>query len=417
MEFHALDDVDPTLFTLIQKEENRQRDQLQLIPSENYASRAVLEPLASVLSNKYSEGYQNKRYYQGNDFIDMIDDLAEKRAKQLFGAEYVNIQPLSGTPANIAAYLALLERGDKILSMNLASGGHLSHGSPVNLTSDLYEIVFYDVDEKTQYLDYDAIAKLAEKEQPQLIIAGASAYPREIDFKKFREIADSVNAYLMADIAHIAGLVASGVHPPPFPHADVVTTTTHKTLRGPRSGLIMAKEKYAKQIDKAVFPGGVQAGPHNNVHAAKAVCFHEALQPAFKEYSTQIVKNAKRLAEKLLEKEYQLISGGTDNHLLLIDLRNKNVNGKDAAISLEAAGIIVNYNMIPYDPGTPMKPSGIRLGTPAITSRGMTEEHMDEIAVFIDEAITNWQDASKLHEIEEKVRNFAGEFSVPGIDP
>ncbi len=416
MRYEALPEKDPEIYTLIQKEQLRQKNELQLIPSENYASKAVLEPLSSVLSNKYSEGYPGKRYYQGNKIIDMIEELAIERAKELFGAEYVNVQPFSGSPANLSVYLALLNPGDKILAMNLASGGHLSHGSPVNISSKLYETTFYDVDEETQLLDYDKILEVAKKEKPQLIIAGASAYPRIIDFKKFREIADEVGALFMADIAHIAGLVATGVHPSPVPYADVVTTTTHKTLRGPRGAIVMAKEKFGKKINKMVFPGGIQAGPHNHVHAAKAVCFKEASTPEFKEYSEQIVKNAKALANVLIEKGFKLISGGTDNHLMLIDLRNKKIGGKDAAIALEKAGIILNYNMIPYDPSTPLNPSGIRLGTPAITSRGMKESDMTFIGEKIDEVINSYEDTQVLERINKEVKEFASKFPVPGID-
>src|SRR3989344_1501361 len=308
---------DKEIFDLIKKEEQRQREELQLIPSENYASKQVLAPLSSVLSNKYSEGYPGKRYYQGNKYIDEVENLAIERAKKLFNPEYVNVQPLSGTPANLAVYMALLKPGDKILSMSLASGGHLSHGSPVNMSSQMYKIVFYDVNKETELIDYAEVQKLAEKEKPKLIIAGASAYSRIIDFKKFSEIAKGVGAYFMADIAHIAGLVATGDHPSPVPYADVITTTTHKTLRGPRGAIIMAKEEHAKSISKMVFPGGVQAGPHNNVHAAKAVCFYEALQPEFKEYTSQIIKNAKVLSDNLKNKGYRVVSDGTDNHLLL----------------------------------------------------------------------------------------------------
>lgn len=407
---------DKKIFQLIKQEEQRQREELQLIPSENYASREVLEPLSSVLSNKYSEGYPSKRYYQGNRVIDEIESLAIERAKKLFGADYANVQPLSGTPANLAVYLALLNPGDKIMSMNLASGGHLSHGSPISIVSHLYNIVFYNVNKNTGLLDYDEIEKLAKKEKPQLIIAGASAYPQEIDFKRFSQIAQSVGALFMADIAHIAGLVASKVHPSPVPYADVVTTTTHKTLRGPRGGLILAKEEYAKKIDKAVFPSGVQAGPHNNVHAAKAVCFYEALQPEFREYSQQIVKNAVKLAQELKNFGFNLVSGGTANHLLLIDVTNKAPDGRIVAESLEKAGIIVNYNMVPYDTKTPFRPSGIRLGTPAITSRGMKEDDMTLIAQWINRVVENLEDEKVLNEINAEVKDFARQFKVPGLD-
>lgn len=409
--------MDTQINELIKKEEKRQREELQLIPSENYASKNVLAPLSSVLSNKYSEGYAGKRYYEGNRFIDEVENLAVERAKKLFNCNFANVQPLSGTPANISVYLALLKPGDKIMSMNLASGGHLSHGSPVSVVSSLYNIVFYDVNEETEVLDYDQILELAKKEKPQLIIAGASAYPRTIDFEKFGEIAKEVGAFLMADIAHIAGLVSSGLHPNPFPYADVVTTTTHKTLRGPRGGLILwNNEDLSKQINKAVFPGGVQAGPHNNVHAAKAVCFYEAMQPDFKTYSQQVIINAKVLGDELRTHNFNLVSGGTDNHLLLIDIRNKGTDGKTIAQALDKAGIIVNYNMIPYDPSTPFRPSGIRLGTPAVTSRGMVEKDMVKIAGFINQAIENLSNESELEKIRLQIVDFAKDFKVPGLD-
>lgn len=409
--------TDPQLATLIRAEQERQRQQLQLIPSENYVSGAVLRALGSVLTNKYSEGYVGKRYYQGNRIIDQVEQLAIGRAQKLFGAKYVNVQPLSGTPANLAVYFALLKPGDKILSMNLAAGGHLSHGSPVNLTSQLYRVVYYNVDRESNLLDYEAIAQIAQKEKPRLIIAGASAYSRIIDFKKFAQIAQSVGAYLLADIAHIAGLVATGHHPDPLPYADVVTTTTHKTLRGPRGGMIMsASEEFADRISRAVFPGGIQAGPHNNIHAAKAVCFHEALQPEFKEYCAQIIRNAKVLAQELSKRGYRIVSGGTENHLMLIDLRPQEVDGRSVAEALERANIIVNYNLIPYDPAKPLRPSGIRLGTPALTSRGMREREMIKIADWIDEVVQNLQNEAVLKEVGEQVSTFAKDFPVPGVD-
>lgn len=415
-----LQTVDSQIAQLIRAEQERQRDQLQLIPSENYVSKAVLEALGSVLTNKYSEGYAGKRYYQGNKIIDQVEELAVERAKKLFGAGYVNVQPLSGTPANLAVYFALLKPGDKILSMNLAAGGHLSHGSPVNLTSQLYQTVFYNVDAETEKLDYNAIAAIAAREKPQLIIAGASAYSRVIDFAKFAQIAQSVKAYFLADIAHIAGLIATGHHPSPLPHADVVTTTTHKTLRGPRGGMIMAKdEEFADRISHAVFPGGIQAGPHNHVHAAKAVCFHEALQPEFREYSGQVVTNAKKLASELTARGYHVVSGGTDNHLLLVDLRDQGVDGRTAAEALERANIIVNYNLIPHDPAKPMRPSGIRLGTPALTSRGMKEDNMVQIANWISTVLNNPNipnHPEELQTIAAEVEAFSSQFPVPGID-
>lgn len=414
---HNLKATDNQIAQLIRAERERQREQLQLIPSENYVSGAVLRALGSVLTNKYSEGYAGKRYYQGNKIIDKIERLAVKRAKKLFGASYVNVQPLSGTPANLAVYFALLEPGDKILSMNLAAGGHLSHGSPVNLTSQLYETCFYNVDPESARLDYEAIAKIAEKERPDMIIAGASAYSRQINFEEFAKTAESVDAYLLADIAHIAGLVATGHYQNPLPYADVVTTTTHKTLRGPRGGMIMARsEEFANKISRAVFPGGIQAGPHNNTHAAKAVCFYEALQPEFKDYSAQIIKNARVLSNELQNRGYKIVSGGTDNHLFLMDLRDKGVDGRSIAEALEEANIVVNYNLIPYDKAKPTRPSGIRLGTPAITSRGMKENEMLKIAAWIDETLKNYQDEEELAKIGAAVVSFASKYPVPGID-
>ena len=408
--------MDKQIFDLIKKEEQRQREELQLIPSENYASKEVLAALGSVYTNKYSEGYPGKRYYQGNKFVDEVETLAIERAKQIFGAEHVNIQPLSGSPANLAVYFALLQPGDKILSMNLNSGGHLSHGSPVSIVSKLYNIVSYDVNEETGQLDYEEIKKLALSEKPKLLIAGASAYSREIDFKNFREIADLIGAIFMADIAHIAGLVAAGIHPSPVPFADVVTTTTHKTLRGPRGAIILCKKEFAEKIDKAVFPGGLQAGPHNNVHAAKAVAFYEVLQPEYKEYAKQVVKNAKALCDSLKKLGYTIVSGGTDNHLLVIDLNTKNIDGREAAIALEKAGIVVNFNTIPYEKRSPFRPSGIRLGTPAVTSRGMVEMDMENIANWIDKAIQQKDNEEVLEEIKKEVSKFASTFKLPGVD-
>jgi len=416
MKYTLLPKVDPQIHQLIIQEQQRQREQLQMIPSENYASKAVLEPLSSVLSNKYSEGYPGARYYQGNQIIDQIERLAIERAKKLFGVEYVNIQPFSGSPANIAVYLAVLSPGAKILAMDLSAGGHLSHGSPVNISSKLYQTSFYQVDPDTLQLDYDQIRNVAQTERPDLILAGASAYPRIIDFQRFREIADEVGALLMADIAHIAGLVVGGLHPSPVGVADVITTTTHKTLRGPRGAIIMAKPHLGKKIDKMVFPGGIQAGPHNHVHAAKAVCFHEAMQPEFKQYTQTVVENAQALAENLNQHGFNLVTSGTDNHLILIDLRSKNIDGKTAAIALEKAGIIVNYNLIPYDPNPPQEPSGIRLGTPAITSRGLKPENMEVIGDWIDRAISNSTDEKVLNGIRDEVKNFARQFPVPGVD-
>lgn len=402
---------DKEIYNLIQKEKERINSGLELIPSENFASPAVLEALGSVFNNKYSEGYPKKRYYGGNEFVDSVETLAIERAKKLFGAEHVNVQPYSGSPANMAVYFALLRPGDKLMGMSLDMGGHLTHGHRVNFSGMLYKSVKYGVDRETEMLDYDEIRKIAEREKPKIIVSGATAYPREIDFKEFHEIAQDVGAYSMADIAHIAGLIAAGVHQSPFPFTDVVTTTTHKTLRGPRSGMIMCKKEFADVIDKAVFPG-LQGGPHEHVIAAKAVCFYEAMQPEFKEYAKQIIKNAKALADALMDYGFRLVTGGTDNHLILVDLKNKDVTGKEAEDALDKAGITVNKNMIPYDPRKPWDPSGIRLGTPAVTTRGMKESEMKEIARWINDAIENRNDESRLKKIRECVREFVKDFPV-----
>jgi len=402
---------DKEIYNLIQKEKERINSGLELIPSENFASPAVLEALGSVFNNKYSEGYPKKRYYGGNEFVDSVETLAIERAKKLFGAEHVNVQPYSGSPANMAVYFALLQPGDKLMGMSLDMGGHLTHGHRVNFSGMLYKSVKYGVDRETEMLDYDEIRKIAEREKPKIIVSGATAYPREIDFKEFHEIAQDVGAYSMADIAHIAGLIAAGVHQSPFPFTDVVTTTTHKTLRGPRSGMIMCKKEFADVIDKAVFPG-LQGGPHEHVIAAKAVCFHEAMQPEFKEYAKQIIKNAKALADALMDYGFRLVTGGTDNHLILVDLKNKDVTGKEAEDALDKAGITVNKNMIPYDPRKPWDPSGIRLGTPAVTTRGMKESEMKEIARWINDAIENRNDEDRLKKIRECVKEFVKDFPV-----
>jgi glycine hydroxymethyltransferase len=385
-----------------------------MIPSENYCSKAVLEASGSILMNKYAEGYPKKRYYQGNRFIDDIEILAIERAKKLFNAEHVNVQPNSGSPANMAVYFALLERGDKILGMNLSHGGHLTHGSKVNFSGKYYNFVEYGVEQETETLDMEKIRKLAETEKPKLILSGYTAYPRTIDFKKFHEIAESVGAISMADISHIAGLIAGEVHPSPFPFTDVVTTTTHKTLRGPRSAIILCKEKFAQAIDKAVFPG-LQGGPHEHTIAAKAVCFKEAMDPQFKRYARQIIINAKALAEKLMSENIKLVSNGTDNHLILIDLINtKSVAkpglGKEAATALEEAGIITNANTIPFDPSTPFKPSGIRLGTPILTTRGMKETEMRTVGKYIADVINNLSNTSIRARIREEVKALCTSF-------
>jgi glycine hydroxymethyltransferase len=406
-----LERVDPEIYNIIQKEIKRQQNVIELIPSENFASLAVLQALGSVLTNKYSEGYSHKRYYGGNEFIDEAEDLAIKRAKELFNAEHVNVQPYSGSPANIAVYFAFLNPGDKVLGMNLAHGGHLTHGHPINFSGKIFNFVQYGLDEKTEVLDYEKIKEIAEKEKPKMIVSGASAYPREINFKKIHEIAESVNAISFADISHIAGLIVAGIHPSPFPFTDVVTTTTHKTLRGPRGAMILCKEKFAKDIDRAVFPG-TQGGPHNHVNAAKAVAFKEASSQEFKEYIKQVVKNAKTLAEELKKYEFRLISGGTDNHLILIDLTNKNISGKDAEKILDSIGITVNKNMIPFDKKSPFDPSGIRLGTPAMTTRGMKEEEMKIIANLISETIKYKNDSLRLEEIKKQVLDLTSKFPL-----
>lgn len=374
--------VDPEAVAIYERELKRQQEYLIGIPSENYASQAVLSACGTLFSNKYAEGYPKSRYYHGCEAMDDIETLAINRAKTLFGAEHANVQPHSGSQANQATFLALLQPGDTVLGMSLDHGGHLSHGLSVNFSGRFYRCTFYGVDRDTEQIDYAQVAACAEKEKPKLIIVGASAYPRTLDFQKFKEIADRVGAFLLADIAHIAGLVAAGCHPDPVPYAQVVTTTTHKTLRGPRSGLILCRKEYAKKIDRAIFPG-LQGGPFMHIIFAKAICFFEAMQESFQTYQEQILKNCKRLAATLQREGLRLVSGGTDNHLLLVDLRSLKLNGQEAADLLQAAHITVNKNMIPYDPGTPVKPSGIRLGTPAMTSRGLGEEEMEKVGELI----------------------------------
>jgi len=382
--------VDPETASAMEKELERQRSHLELIASENFVSPAVMAAMGSHLTNKYAEGYPGKRYYGGCEYVDVIENIAIERAKQLFGAEHANVQPHSGAQANTAVYFAMLEPGDTILGMNLAHGGHLTHGSPVNISGKYFNVISYGVDSETGYIDYDRLAQLAEEYRPKMIVAGASAYPRIIDFKTFRDIADEVDAMLMVDIAHIAGLIAADLHPSPVPYADFVTTTTHKTLRGPRGGMILCKKKYAKAIDKAIFPG-TQGGPLMHIIAAKAVSFKEALHPSFKEYQRQIVKNASALAQALMDEGFELVSGGTDNHLMLVDLRNKNITGRDAEKLLDKVRITVNKNAIPNDPQSPFITSGIRIGTPAVTSRGMKEEDMKQIARAISLAIEDFE--------------------------
>ena len=375
--------VDPELAEAIFLEKNRQNSKIELIASENFVSPAVMAAQGSVLTNKYAEGYPGKRYYGGCEFVDIAENLARDRVKKLFGAEHANVQPHSGANANTAVYFAMLQPGDTVLGMNLSHGGHLSHGSPVNISGKYFNFEAYGVEEGSEVIDYDKVRARAKQTSPKLIVAGASAYPRTLDFKKFREIAEEVGAYLMVDMAHIAGLVAAGLHPNAVEYADFVTTTTHKTLRGPRGGLILCKEEYAKQIDKAIFPG-IQGGPLMHVIAAKAVCFHEALQPEFKEYQKQIVANAKALANGLQNQGFRLVSGGTDNHLMLIDVKSKGLTGKEAEKMLDDANVTVNKNTIPFETESPFVTSGIRIGTPAVTSRGMKEAEMEEIAAIFE---------------------------------
>lgn len=386
-DFKEVETADPILAQAMSQELNRQRNTVELIASENFVSKAVMAAMGSPLTNKYAEGYPGKRYYGGCTYVDVAENLAIERAKELFGAEHANVQPHSGSQANFAVYFAFLKPGDTILGMNLAHGGHLTHGSPVNVSGSQYNIVSYGVSEETGRIDYEEVERLAKEHHPKMIVAGASAYSRIIDFERFRRIADEAGAYLMVDMAHIAGLVAAGLHPSPVPYADVVTTTTHKTLRGPRGGMILCKEQYAKQIDKAIFPG-IQGGPLCHVIAAKAVCFYEALQPSFKEYQQQILNNASALAEALIANGFDIVSGGTDNHLMLVDLRKKGITGKKAEKLLEEVGITCNKNAIPFDPEKPFVTSGIRLGTPAATTRGMKEDDMRLIADVINKTLT-----------------------------
>jgi glycine hydroxymethyltransferase len=403
--------VDPEIFDAIAAEEKRQRENIELIASENFTSRAVMEAQGSVLTNKYAEGYPRKRWYGGCENVDTAEQLAIDRAKRLFGAEHVNVQPHSGAQANMAVYFAAIKPGDKILTMNLAHGGHLTHGHPANFSGKFYQVTHYGVDEKTEMIDYDALQRQAEQVRPVMITAGASAYPRIINFPRLRQIADSVGAILFIDMAHIAGLVAGGQHPTPIPHAQFVTTTTHKSLRGPRGGIVLCEEKFAKQIDATLFPG-VQGGPLMHVIAAKAVCFHEALHPQFRQYQRQVVINAKALAAGIAKHGYRIVSGGTDNHLMLVDLRPKEINGKEAQEVLDRAGITVNKNAIPFDTYPIFKPGGIRVGTAAVTTRGMKEEDMLEIADLIAEALNNRNDADALERVRAKVRELTRRFPI-----
>ena len=407
---------DPQLYKAIKGEVLRQQNNLELIASENYTSRAVMEALGSVLTNKYAEGYPGKRYYGGCEHVDIAEKLAIDRAKELFGAEHANVQPHSGTQANIAAYLSLINPGDKVMGLNLSHGGHLSHGHPLNFSGRYFKIVTMNVNKETELLDYEEAEKLMEKERPKLIMAGASNYSRIWDWKRLKKMADAWKAFLVTDIAHYAGLIAAGVYPSPVEYADIMTTTTHKTLRGPRGGLILSKAPYARAIDRTNFPGN-QGGPLMHAVAAKAVCFKEALSPSFKEYQKQVVKNARKLAGELQTLGYRIVAGGTDCHLLSVDLRAKGVTGKDAEIALDKAGITVNKNTIPFDPQSPMVTSGIRIGTPAITTRGFKEREMAAVATFIDEAIKNKDSDKALKGIAGQVKGLCAKFQMyPGFE-
>jgi glycine hydroxymethyltransferase len=406
-----LSQVDAEIDRIVRKERERQEEGVELIASENYASQAVLEAMGTVLNNKYSEGYVGKRYYGGNEVIDEMEALAIARAKQLFGAEHVNVQPLSGSPANLAVYMAVAKPGDKVLGLKLDHGGHLSHGHPVNFSGLMYQFAQYEVDEKTQRIDMDKVREIAKREKPKMIIAGFSAYSRDIDWKAFKSIADEVGAVTFADIAHIAGLIAGKQLENPVPFFDIVTTTTHKTLRGPRGAIIMCKSAFAKDIDRSIFPG-IQGGPHDHVNAAKAVCFKEALSPDFEKYAAQVIRNAKAMAAELMARGYKILTDGTDNHLMVVDLRSKDLAGKAAEIALDKVGISCSRSTIPFDTRKALDPSGIRLGTPALTSRGMGEAESKEIASLIDKAIRFHQDEGKLRTVRDEVRVLCSRFPI-----
>ncbi len=403
--------TDPEIAGLLQKELERVTTTLQLIPSENFASRAVQNATGSIAANKYAEGYPNARYYEGNEFIDQIEILAQERVKKLFNAEYANVQPLSGGPANMCVFAAILKDGDKVLSMDLAQGGHLTHGAKVNFSGRKYDFHHYPVDPETHRINYEVVRAKAKEVMPKLIIAGASCYPREINFDIFREIADEVGAIFMADVSHIAGLIAAGVHPKVFPYADIVTTTTHKTLRGPRGAVIMARKEFGPKIDKAVFPN-IQAGPHMNAICAKAVAFHEALSPAFVDYSKQVVENAVTLAEALMGFGWKLTTDGTDNHLMLIDLSKNNFDGAVASRALADAGIVTNKNMVPYDKRTPQSPSGVRLGSPAMTSRGFVTKDMTQVANWINNILTNISDQKTISTVRSEIAEYVKDLPI-----
>ncbi|MEJ5307885.1 MAG: serine hydroxymethyltransferase [candidate division WOR-3 bacterium] len=411
MEKENLKRIDLEIYEAIENEKKRQTEKIELIASENFVSDAVLEALGSVMTNKYAEGYPGKRYYGGCEFVDVAENLARERAKQLFKADHANVQPHCGSQANMVAYLAFLKPNDTFMGLDLSHGGHLTHGHPISFSGILYNAVHYGVEKDTEVIDYAKLRELAKEVKPKMIITGASAYPRFFDFPKFREIADEVGAKLVVDIAHIAGLVAAGLHPSPVPYADIVTSTTHKTLRGPRGGLVLCKEEHATLVDKTLFPG-IQGGPLMHVIAAKAVAFKEALSPSFVKYQEQVLKNAKQLAESLKEKGYRLVSGGTDTHLMLVDLRSKKLTGKVAEKALDKAGITVNKNTIPFDPEKPFVTSGIRVGTPAMTTRGMKEDEMKKIASFIDRVLTNIENEEEINRIREEVKEFTSHFKL-----
>ena len=409
--YTALEQNDPEIYAAVSDERSRQAHGLELIASENFVSQAVLEATASVLTNKYAEGYPGRRYYGGCEVVDRVERLAQERAKELFGADHANVQPHSGTTANMAIYFAVLRPGDKLMGLDLACGGHLTHGHPLSYSGRDFEVVSYGVDKETERLDYDEIERLAVEQRPKLIICGASAYSREIDFERFRHIADAAGSLLMADIAHIAGLVAAGIHPSPVPHCDFVTTTTHKTLRGPRGGLILCRKEHAKVVNRALFPG-LQGGPLMHIIAAKAVAFREAATEEFRAYQHHIVANAKRLAARLQDRGFRVVSGGTDNHVFLIDVTSAGLTGKEAEKALEMAGITVNKNTIPFDPNPPMVASGVRLGTPALSTRGMDEDAMDEVADLLTEALEKASDEDALAEVARKVRVLCDRFPL-----
>ena len=411
MDMRTLAEADPEIAKAVRDELRRQRDGLELIASENFVSRAILEAVGSVFTNKYAEGYPGRRYYGGCEFVDVVESLAIARAKALFGADHANVQPHAGAQANMAVYFAIMKPGDTVLGMNLAHGGHLTHGHPLNFSGQLYKVVPYGVSQETEQIDYDELDRLADEHRPKMIMVGASAYPRVIDFPRIRAAANRIGAAMVTDMAHIAGLVAAGVHPNPVPHSDFVTTTTHKTLRGPRSGMVLCTERYAKDLDKAVFPG-LQGGPLVHVIAAKAVCFKDASQPAFATYQRQIVANAKRLADALVGAGFRLVSGGTDNHLMLVDVFSKGITGKVAEAALGKAGITVNKNAIPFDRNPPMVASGIRIGTPAVTTRGMREAEMDIIAEFLVRALKSPEDERALGAIRSEVEAFCQKFPL-----